>query len=96
MFGRFRCYKCSHERQPKAEQLPRRVGSFGPAASHPDATSHIYTVTHETETVVLKLLSASETEEQTGALALRYFDGRGAVRLLRCDEGAQLAGVRRR
>jgi len=53
-------------------------------------TSCIYTVTHENETVVLKLLSPSETEEQTGALALRYFDGRGAVRLLRHDAGAQL------
>jgi streptomycin 6-kinase len=53
-------------------------------------TSHIYTVTHNTETVVLKLLSPSETEEQSGAVALRYFDGRGAVRLLRYDEGAQL------
>jgi streptomycin 6-kinase len=54
------------------------------------ATSHIYTVTHDTETVVLKLLSPSETEEQRGALALRYFDGGGAVRLLRYDEGAHL------
>ena len=53
-------------------------------------TSHIYTVTHGAETVVLKLLSASETEEQRGALALRYFDGHGAVRLLRYDEGAHL------
>ncbi len=53
-------------------------------------TSHLYTVTHNTETVVLKLLSSSETEEQTGALALRYFAGQGAVRLLRHDEGAQL------
>ena len=54
------------------------------------ATSHIYTVTHEAETVILKLLSPWETEEQTGALALRYFDGCGAVRLLRHDRGAQL------
>jgi len=54
------------------------------------ATSQIYTVTHDTETVVLKLLSPSETEEQRGALALRYFDGHGAVRLLRYDEGAHL------
>ena len=53
-------------------------------------TSHIYTVTHDTETVILKLLSPSETEEQRGAVALRYFDGRGAVRLLRYDEGAHL------
>jgi streptomycin 6-kinase len=54
------------------------------------ATSHIYTVTQDGETAILKLLSPSETEEQTGALALRYFDGCGAVRLLRCDQGAQL------
>ena len=53
-------------------------------------TSHIYTVTHDTETVILKLLSASETEEQRGAAALRYFDGHGAVRLLQHDDGAQL------
>ena len=53
-------------------------------------TSHIYAVTHETETVILKLLSSSETDEQRGAVALRYFDGRGAVRLLRHDEGAHL------
>lgn len=53
-------------------------------------TSHIYTVTHNVETVVLKLLSPTETEEQTGALALRYFDGCGAVRLLRHDQGAHL------
>jgi streptomycin 6-kinase len=54
------------------------------------ATSHIYTVTHDAETVILKLLSPSETDEQRGAVALRYFDGRGSVRLLRCDEGAHL------
>lgn len=53
-------------------------------------TSHIYTVTHDAETFILKLLSPSETEEQRGALSLRYFDGHGAVRLLRFDEGAQL------
>lgn len=53
-------------------------------------TSHIYTVVHEGETVVLKLLSSAEVDEQRGALALRYFDGHGAVRLLRFDDGAQL------
>jgi streptomycin 6-kinase len=53
-------------------------------------TSHIYTVTYENETVILKLLSPSETDEQRGAVALRYFDGHGAVRLLRFDQGAQL------
>jgi len=53
-------------------------------------TSHIYTVTHGAETVILKILSASETDEQRGAVALRCFEGRGAVRLLRYDEGAHL------
>ena len=53
-------------------------------------TSRIYTVTHRAETVILKLLSSSEKEEQRGALSLRYFDGHGAVRLLQYDQGAQL------
>ena len=53
-------------------------------------TSHIYTVTYNTETAILKLLSPSETDEQRGAIALRHFDGHGAVRLLRYDEGAHL------
>lgn len=53
-------------------------------------TSHIYTVVHDSEMVVLKLLSSSEVDEQRGAAALRYFDGRGAVRLLRYDDSAQL------
>lgn len=53
-------------------------------------TSHIYTVTYETQTVVLKLLSPSEIDEKRGAVALRCFDGHGAVRLLRYDEEAHL------
>jgi streptomycin 6-kinase len=53
-------------------------------------TSHIYTVTQGAETIVLKLLSPLETEEQRGALSLRYFGGHGAVRLLRYDQDAQL------
>jgi streptomycin 6-kinase len=53
-------------------------------------TSHIYTVTYETGTVILKLLASSEMDEQRGAVALRCFDGRGAVRLLSYDEGAHL------
>ncbi len=54
------------------------------------ATSHIYTVTQAAETVILKLLVPTETEEQRGAVALRFFNGHGAVRLLRCDDQAQL------
>ncbi|MFN8467926.1 MAG: aminoglycoside phosphotransferase family protein [Caldilineaceae bacterium] len=53
-------------------------------------TSQLYTVTHGGETAVLKLLAPAEREEQRGALALRYFGGHGAVRLLRYDEDAQL------
>ncbi|MBI9044573.1 MAG: hypothetical protein JEZ06_08810 [Anaerolineaceae bacterium] len=53
-------------------------------------TSNIYTVTCGTDTVILKLLSSSEIDEQRGAVALRYFNGQGAVRLLRYDDGAQL------
>lgn len=53
-------------------------------------TSHIYTVTRGEETVILKLLSASETEEQRGAAALHYLAGHGVVRLLRYDESAHL------
>lgn len=53
-------------------------------------TSQVYTVTHAGAPAVLKLLAAHEREEQRGALALRHFDGRGAVRLLRADDGAHL------
>jgi len=53
-------------------------------------TSQIYTVTYGTKTVILKLLSPLETEEQRGAMALRYFDSQGAVRLFRYDAGAHL------
>jgi streptomycin 6-kinase len=53
-------------------------------------TSHLYTVTHGREVAVLKLLTEYGWEEQRGALALRHFDGRGAVRLYRSDEHAQL------
>ena len=54
------------------------------------ATSHVYTVRAQGETVVLKILTAVGAEEQHGAVALRWFDGRGAVRLLRHDAGAHL------
>ena len=53
-------------------------------------TSHVYTVTSEGTRVVLKLLTDIGAEEQQGAIALRYFDGHGAVRLLRADHHAHL------
>lgn len=55
------------------------------------ATSHVYTVTYAGETAVLKLLTPlGAADEAGGALALRYFTGQGAVRLLRADAGAHL------
>jgi streptomycin 6-kinase len=53
-------------------------------------TSHIYTVLFEGKRVILKVLTAEGKEEKTGAVALRYFSGQGAVQLLREDEQAHL------
>lgn len=54
------------------------------------ATSRIYTVHHRGETAILKLLAPGETEEPVGALALQYFGGSGAVRLINSDGCAHL------
>jgi streptomycin 6-kinase len=62
----------------------------GPRLITRTATSEIFRVTVNGEDAILKLLSPEETEEQTGGLALRFFDGSGAVRLLNADNGAQL------
>lgn len=61
-----------------------------PQALAQTATSHVYTVTHDRTTVVLKILTPYGVEERMGALALRHFNGHGAVRLLHSDDGAQL------
>lgn len=53
-------------------------------------TSDVYAVTRGSDALILKLLSPLGREEGRGATALRYFDGHGAVRLVRDDEGAQL------
>lgn len=53
-------------------------------------TSHVYTVTYDRTPVILKILAPNEEEERRGALALRHFNGHGAVRLLRSDDGAHL------
>jgi len=53
--------------------------------------SDVYTVVRDSEKVVLKLLTPVGMEDEAdGALALRYFDGQGAVRLLAQDAGAHL------
>jgi streptomycin 6-kinase len=54
-------------------------------------TSHIYTVISSNEQVVLKLLTPIGVHDEiNGAIALRHFDGFGAIRLLQDDEGAHL------
>jgi streptomycin 6-kinase len=54
-------------------------------------TSHVYTVMRSGERVVLKLLTPIGVEDESGAaVALRYFDGHGAVRLLAHDDRAHL------
>ena len=54
-------------------------------------TSHVYTVMRSGERVVLKLLTPIGVEDESGAVvALRYFDGQGAVRLLAHDDRAHL------
>lgn len=53
-------------------------------------SSHVYTVTYRGERAVLKLLTAVGLEERAGAAALRYWEGRGAVRLFRGEDDAYL------
>ncbi|HLA42532.1 MAG TPA: aminoglycoside phosphotransferase family protein, partial [Aggregatilineales bacterium] len=53
--------------------------------------SDVYTVTDAGgTTVILKLLTPVGDEERIGAVALRHFDGQGAVFLMRHDDHAQL------
>lgn len=53
-------------------------------------TSHVYTVTHDGERVVLKIIEDWADEELVGAVALQHWQGHGAVRLIRNDDGAHL------
>ena len=53
-------------------------------------TSQVYTVRDQTAIMILKLLASSEENERRGAVALQYFAGHGAVRLIRADAQAQL------
>lgn len=55
------------------------------------ATSTVYTVTYHGERVVLKLLTPiGVDDEQSGAVALDYWQGSGAVKLLRHGHNAHL------
>jgi len=55
------------------------------------ATSTVYTVTYQGDRVVLKLLTPiGVDDEQSGAVALDYWNGSGAVKLLRHGPNAHL------
>jgi len=54
-------------------------------------TGKVYTVVAEGEQVILKLLTPDgQQDASSGAAALRWWDGKGAVRLLRADKEAHL------
>lgn len=53
-------------------------------------TSYVYTVLHEGEQRVLKLLTAYGWEERSGAVALRHWNGQGAIHVYEFDQNAQL------
>ncbi len=54
-------------------------------------SSRVYSVITGGEKVVLKLLTpAGISDEQDGAVVLRYWSGQGAIHLLRADDGAHL------
>lgn len=54
-------------------------------------TSQVFTVLHQGERVILKLLTPIGVEdEQNGAIALHLWDGHGAVRLIRQSTDAHL------
>jgi streptomycin 6-kinase len=53
-------------------------------------TSTVYTVQHNGETVVLKLIKPHGIEERAGAVVLGCYSGQGAVRLIASDDNAHL------
>lgn len=63
---------------------------FDPQPLATTASSHLYLVTYEQERAVLKLITEYGIEEREGAIALRYFDGQGAARIIKDDEHAHL------
>lgn len=79
-------------------KVPNRLDHYlqlwnlsGPEQLAQTPTSQVYLVKRRGERVVLKLLTPIGIEDEADAvLALRYFDGQGAVRLLAHDEQAHL------
>ena len=76
------------------DQLARYLKAWDLSDPQPlaqTATSHVYTVRLEGAQVVLKLLTPLGVKDEVrGAIALRHFNGQGAVSLLREDEQAHL------
>lgn len=73
--------------------LTRYLAAWNLSDPQPLATtrsSHVYTVNFQGTKAVLKLLTPDGDEEKTGAIALRNFNGAGAVRLYEADDQAQL------
>jgi streptomycin 6-kinase len=76
--------------QPSSSYL-LQWGLTDPQLLADTATSVVYKVRRDGRDAVLKILNRTGTlDEAGGAVALRYFDGVGAVRLLDHDAGAQL------
>jgi len=77
-----------------AERLERYCALWGlaePTLIAETVTSKVYTVGAGGERVILKLLTpVGEQDESSGAVALRCWDGSGAVRLLKADSQAHL------
>lgn len=74
----------------RLDQYLARWGLTEPKLLAQSAWSRVYLANAGATQRVLKLLKEGERAEAIGALALRYFDGHGAVRLIDADEHAQL------
>lgn len=75
------------------EKLPHYLNTWNLSQPKPLATtptSHVYTVQHEGETAVLKILTPIGIEDEaSGIVALRHYNGNGAV-LVFAEDGEAL------
>ncbi len=76
------------------EKLPHYLNTWNLSQPKPLATtptSHVYTVQHEGETAVLKILTPIGIEDEaSGIVALRHYNGNGAVQVFAEDGEALL------
>lgn len=69
----------------------RKWNLSNPAKIAETFTSHVFKVSYQNRTAVLKVLTiVGQKHEAKGPVVLRCFEGNGAVRLLNADEGAYL------